>query len=156
MCEAPSTAVYHYMLELCALRGDYERALSLHQSMKEQGLPLSDFAHQCLVQAYGWAGKLQNMDQHLADMEAQHVPVTLALITEMIFHHGRLRDVPGAMNVYTKMLEHNLYPDEKLNQVLIHVCRIDPLSVVWNARPEQRAAAKTRRRRAELGTRKIA
>jgi hypothetical protein len=40
----------------------------------------------------------------------------------------------GAMAVYSHMKRHDLHPDERLNQILIRVCRVDPLSVVWNAR----------------------
>ncbi len=39
----------------------------------------------------------------------------------------------GAMHIYDRMLEIGLQPDANLNRVLIHVCNVDPLSVLWNA-----------------------
>lgn len=38
------------------------------------------------------------------------------------------------MQAYDRLQELGLKPDNRLNNILVQVCKMDPLSVVWNAK----------------------
>ena len=72
------------------------------------------------------------MEELLAD-ETQSELVDIDVISSLIYHLGRHKDRDGVDDVYDKMLDLGMRPNENLNRILIEVCGVDPLSVVWQA-----------------------
>ena len=84
--------------------------------------------------ALGRSGDLEGMGRILEELKQDaNVDITLMHITALIYQYGCAKDQQKVDEVYDLMLELEMIPDEKLNEVLIHVANVDPLSVVWNA-----------------------
>jgi hypothetical protein len=75
---APSQAVYLSLLELCAMRGDADRAKSLLANMEAAHLATAD-AYLKAISAYGWAGDLLGMEVIAAQMVLAGITPTLAV-----------------------------------------------------------------------------
>jgi pentatricopeptide repeat protein len=88
-----------------------------------------------MIGALGHAGDLDSMAKVMEDLKLDaSVSVSIKHITAVIYHFGRVGEHQKNVDeIYDLMLELGLKPDDELNQVLIHVCKIDPLSVSWNA-----------------------
>ena len=86
----------------------------------------------------------------LPPLQRPEIGVTLPAITRMIYHFGRTENYPGVEEVYDRMIEHNLQPDEPLNELLIHVCNIDPREVLLTTSRMQSAKQSKRKTAARL------
>ena len=84
--------------------------------------------------ALGRSGDLEGLEQILNELKQdRNVDITLMHITALIYQYGCAKNQQKVDEIYDLMLELKLTPDETLNEVLIHVANVDPLSVVWNA-----------------------
>lgn len=95
-------------------------------------------AYRDMLNALGHAGQLDAMrellDTILAATPEDAAAELLDVLADCIFHFGRHREIDRAMEVYDRLLERSLHPNERLNRILIHTCKVDALSVAWNAR----------------------
>ena len=84
--------------------------------------------------ALGRAGDYEGMANVLDQLkEDQHVDISLMHITSLIYQYGCAQNQTKVDEIYDLMLALDMEATEKLNEVLIHVCKVDALSVVWNA-----------------------
>ncbi len=85
-----------------------------------------------VLEACGRANRPESVHDIFQAYASTDAPLSLATITRVIYHLGRHKLIDRAMQVYDVMLEKGMKPDRELNKVLIHVCKIDPVSVVLN------------------------
>ena len=121
-------------LRVAALSGDAALATATRAAAESVGLELSDAAVVLAIEAHSRAGDLVGVASMLPGPGRRP---TLPMVTEAIRAYGASGDIDSAMAVYDKLIEFQMAPDDELNQVLIHVCGIDPISVAVNAAQAQ-------------------
>lgn len=122
------------MLYISERLGSAKVCLELKHDLEAFGIPITHNMYVHMIGALGHSGDLDGMGQILEELQLdENVDVSLVHITAAIRQYGIAKDQQKVDQMYDLMLELNLTPDEKLNEVLIHVCKVDPLSVVWNA-----------------------
>eukprot|EP00047_Mylnosiga_fluctuans_P015736 m.48909 g.48909 ORF g.48909 m.48909 type:complete len:1018 (+) comp6068_c0_seq2:3-3056(+) len=122
-------------LEICEATGDAAFALSVRDAMRASKEKPSYRALLGLIGALGNGKSFIEMDAVLDEFRVHGLSAGIDVITKLIYYHGAAGDIDGAMVIYDRMLELGLSPDTVLNRVLVSVCNVDPLSVIWNARP---------------------
>jgi hypothetical protein len=121
------------MMQIAGLLGDVDLADRVLADMATHGVHPTVWLHKHAMLAYGSAGDLPKMMDHLAAVpDAQ---CDLQLLTRAIHFAGHHhRDVDTAMTVYDRVLALGYQPSQDLNDVLIHVVKVDPISVLLNAK----------------------
>lgn len=128
---APSPKCCEAMMQLAGLVGDANTADLLLKDIAALGLKPTPWVHKHALHAFGAAGDLPEMMQHLAAVPDHECD--LRLLTRAIHFAGHHRSVDLAMQVYDRVLELGFTPDDNLNNVLIHVVKVDAISVLLNA-----------------------
>lgn len=119
-------------MKVAGLIGDADLATSVLADVDTYCVRPTSWLHRHAVHAYGAAGDMEKMRRHLEAIPKSERD--LRLLTRAIYFAGYHRAVDDAMAVYDFVVEQGLTPDRYLNDVLIHVVRVDPISVVLNAR----------------------
>ena len=119
------------VMAACAAPG---AASDLLEEMRDSNVNVNAACARAIVHAYGSVGDLMGMRQaYNALWHTDGVQPDMSVITAMIYYYGMARDIDSAMEIYDDMLALDLRPTKELNFVLIHACRIDPISVLENA-----------------------
>lgn len=120
------------VMKVAGLVGDAALATSVLADADTYGVSATHWLHRHAVHAFGAAGDMESMRRHLDAIPASERD--LRLLSRAIYFAGHHRAVEDAMAVYDHVVEQGLTPDKYLNDVLIHVVRVDPISVLLNSR----------------------
>jgi pentatricopeptide repeat protein len=146
--DAPQMAAQHYseaidaglhlnmkmfvaMLQIADKLGSAASAEQIWADIADFGFYPNHAAYLAMMGALGHADDFAGMERILEEAKAAPtVTMSLAIIKCLLFHYGRTKQADKVDEAYDLMLTSGLRPDQSLCAILIHVCKIDPVSVL--------------------------